>query len=66
MIRGGGGDYPKEAGQSMTGPYKPRTFKETIQDQIAFHKNKVAELEAVQYSLTPEIEQFVEALQKLG
>jgi hypothetical protein len=64
MIRGGGGDYPQEA--KSTGPYKSRTFKETIQDQISFHENKVAELKAVRDSLTPEIETFVEALQKLG
>ena len=46
--------------------YKPRTFKETIQDQIVFHQAKVTELEAVRDSLTPEIEKFVEAIQKLG
>lgn len=65
MIRGGGygPEVPKEA---TLGSYKPRTFKETISDQIAFHKSKVAELEAVRDSLTPEIERFVEAIQKLG
>jgi hypothetical protein len=68
MIRGYGGNMPTQVEKS-TGSlleYKPRTFKETIQDQIAFHKNKVAELEAVRDSLSPEIEKFVEAMQKLG
>jgi len=45
---------------------KPRTFKETIQDQIAFYKSKIADLEEVRDSLSPEVEKFVEAIQKLG
>jgi hypothetical protein len=46
--------------------YTPRTFKETIGDQLAYHERKIAELKAVYNSLTPELEKFVEALQKLG
>jgi hypothetical protein len=45
---------------------KPRTLRETIQDQIAYHKSKIADLEAARDSLTPEVESFVEAFQKLG
>lgn len=65
LIRGGGSDYPV-AKETMSLSNRKRTFKETIQDQIAYHKAKVAELEAVNESLTPEIEKFVEAIQKLG
>jgi hypothetical protein len=69
MIQSGGGSYPggstEQSGKSL-GVYKPRTFKETIQDQITAHKSKVAELEGVRDSMSPEIEKFVEALQKLG
>lgn len=43
-----------------------RTFKENLADQIAFHKRKISELEGVYTSLTPDLEKFVEALQKLG
>jgi hypothetical protein len=43
---------------------KPRTFREQMQDQIAYHKSKIANLEAVLESMTPEVEKFVEALQK--
>lgn len=66
MIRGYGGPETAKEAIGPLGSYKPRTFKETISDQIAFHKSKVAELEAVRDSLTPEIERFVEAIQKLG
>jgi hypothetical protein len=43
-----------------------RTFKETIQDQILFHQNKIADLEAVRDSLSPDVEKFVEAIQRIG
>ena len=46
--------------------FKPRTFKETIADQIVYHQRKIDELNEVRDSLTPEVEAFVEALQKLG
>ncbi len=63
MIQGGPGNpVPTES----LGKYNPRTFKESIQDQISFHERKIIELKAVHESLTPEIEKFVEALQKLG
>lgn len=72
MLRGG--NMPETSGQYDIEKYgaasglaiKPRTFKENIQDQIAYHKRKVAELEEVRDSLSPEIEKFVEAMQKLG
>lgn len=66
IIRRGYGGAEKMADSLSTSVYKPRTFKETIEDQISFHKNKIAELEAVKNSLTPEIEKFVETIQKLG
>ena len=64
MIQGGYNQM--EAKSSSPLGYNPRTFKQSIEDQIAHHKNKLAELEAVKESLTPEIEKFVEAMQKLG
>jgi hypothetical protein len=67
MIRGGESAYPSDARtQEGLGQFKSRTFKETIADQIAYHQRKIAELQAVTNSLTPEVEAFVEALQKLG
>lgn len=70
MIRGGnmGGNYDEPAAKSSGGIIRdrPRTFKETIADQIAYHQAKIADLEAVRDSLTPEVEKFVEAIQKLG
>lgn len=50
--------------QNANNPYKPRTFKENIQDQIAAHKAKIEELQNVLDSMSPEVEKFVEALQK--
>ena len=43
---------------------KQRTFRETINDQILFHNNKIKELQDVLDSLTPDVEKFIEALQK--
>ena len=69
MIRGGGinecyqADTPKAMGNSLV---RPRTFRETIQDQITSLQARIADLEAVRDSLTPEVESFVEAIQKLG
>ena len=65
MVRGGSYDGPAECSPKSS-LMNPRTFKETIQDQIAFHKNKIADLEAVRDSMSPEVEKFVEALQRLG
>jgi hypothetical protein len=48
------------AGQLM----KPRTFREQMQDQIAQHQAKIKDLQSVLDSMTPEVEKFVEALQK--
>lgn len=45
---------------------RTRTFKETIGDQISYHQRKVQELKAVYDALTPELEKFVEALQKVS
>lgn len=43
---------------------KQRTFREQMQDQIAHHKARIKDLEGVLESMTPEVEKFVEALQK--
>jgi len=64
ILRGNQGNYPTELAQSLS--KSPRTFKESIGDQIAFHRRKVEELQAVFDSLTPDIEKFVEAMQKLS
>lgn len=67
-----GGGYPSE-GQAMAksatgalGTYKQRTFREQIQDQIAFHKAKIDDLQEVLDSMSPEVEKFVEAIQKIN
>ena len=68
-LRGYGADMPKQAmegGTTLGQLVRPRTFKESIADQIAYHQRKVEELQAVHNSLTPEIERFVEAMQQLG
>ena len=43
-----------------------RTFREQMQDQIAYHKAKIEDLENILNSMTPEVEKFVEALQKVN
>lgn len=43
---------------------KPRTFKEQVQDNIAYHEAKIANLRAILDSMSPEVEKFVEALTK--
>jgi len=48
------------------GLIRQRTFRQTLQDRIAHHKAKITDLEAVLESMTPEVERFVEAVQKLG
>jgi len=68
MIRGG---MECEAPRACAGDMKnalarPRTFRETIADLIAYHEAKIKDLQAVRDSLTPEVETFVEAIQKLG
>ena len=66
MVGGYGGPENAIAKSSSSTAYTPRTFKETINDQIAFHKAKIADLEAVRDSMSPEVEKFVEAIQRLG
>ena len=61
-----GGDYPAEKSATLGNVYKKRTFREEIQDQIAAHEAKKADLQAVLDSLTPEVEKFVEAIQKIN
>lgn len=56
--------YDQASTQGMAIPYRPRTFKENIQDQIANHQSKIVELQNVLDSMSPEVEKFVEALQK--
>jgi hypothetical protein len=64
LVRGGPDVLAKEmsSGQ-MT---RPRSFRENIQDQISYHESKIKDLKAVLESLTPEVEKFVEAIQRLG
>lgn len=68
MIQGGNAnsDYPSATKSSYAIGVKPRTFRETIQDQMAHHKSKIDGLQSVLDSLSPEVEKFVEAMQKLG
>jgi hypothetical protein len=44
---------------------KPRTLREQLQDQIAFHKRKVADLEEACEALSPDVEKALNALAKL-
>lgn len=61
-------DYPVTQGgpgmQNMM--IKQRTFREQMQDQISHHQSKIKDLQAVLDSLTPEVEKFVEAVQKIS
>jgi hypothetical protein len=69
MIRGSqglDGPYPTSGKCETSSIMQLRTFRETIQDQINYHLAKVDDLNAVRDSLTPEVERFVEAIQKLG
>ena len=61
-------DMEQRAGNpTPLGSYiKQRTFREQMQDQIAYHKAKIEDLENVLNSMTPEVEKFVEALQKVN
>lgn len=64
MVRHSGGLACDEAPSAKM--VTTRTFKATLADQIAYHERKIAELKAVHDSLTPELEKFVEALQKVS
>ena len=44
---------------------KSRTLREQLQDQIAHHQAKVADLQAACDALTPDVEKALDALQKL-
>ena len=44
---------------------RPRTLREQLQDQIAHHKAKIADLEEACGALTPDVEKALNALQKL-
>ena len=44
---------------------RPRTLREQLQDQIAHHKAKIADLEEACEALTPDVEKALNALQKL-
>lgn len=45
---------------------KQRTFRENIQDQLTYHRSRIADLESLLDSMTPDVEKFVEAVQKLS
>ena len=44
----------------------PRTIRESLQDQIAGYKAKIADLEAACEALTPDVEKALNALQKIS
>jgi len=48
------------------GSYKPRSLREQIQDQIAYHGGKIEDLIAAKAALTPDVEKALDALPKLG
>lgn len=66
---GGGDNYPTPTGAlglaNMNSAVKPRTLREQVQDQIAFHTAKIADLQDALDALTPDIEKALNALQKL-
>lgn len=41
-----------------------RTFRQTVQDKIAYHQSQIDAAQAVLDSMSPEVERFVEAVQK--
>ena len=47
-------------------PTKPRTIRETLQDQMAYHSNKIKDLQAALDAMTPDVEKAFDALQKLS
>ena len=55
----------KYAYEEPTGQAAPRTLRQQLQDQIAFHRSKVDDLQAAVESLTPDVEKALNALQKL-
>jgi hypothetical protein len=68
MLRGSascepiGYDNPK----GLMNTAQPRTFLQTIDDQIAYHSSKIRDLQEVKDSLSPEVLKFVEAIQRIG
>ncbi len=72
-------DLNELAGNSTNGPneviydraegkmavYRERTFKERIADKIAYHTAEIEKLKAVHDTMTPDLEKFVEALNKV-
>jgi len=51
--------------QKSAMPMKPRTLREQLQDQMAYHRSKIADLEEACEALTPDVEKALNALQKL-
>lgn len=43
----------------------PRTLREQLNDQIAYHEAKIADLREAADALTPDVEKALNALQKL-
>lgn len=67
LIRGERDYGAKEEAMSLGGRIvKRRTFKEQINDEIASHQARIKELQEVLDSLSPEVERFVEAVQKIS
>jgi len=58
--------YSGQLGMTNAIGIKSRTFREQIQDQISYHQARITDLEGVLESMTPEVEKFVEAIQKVN
>lgn len=61
---GAGQNRAIEGQQALSGT--PRTLREHLTDQIAYHRGKIADLEAACAALTPDVEKALDALQKLS
>jgi prefoldin subunit 5 len=64
---GTGSNYPAQEKLAAAGAVlKMRTLREQLQDQIAYHEAKIADLKAACDALTPDVEKALDALQKLS
>jgi hypothetical protein len=58
-------DAPSSENASGQIMLKPRTLTEVLNDQIAFHKAKIADLEEAKAAISPEVERALNAIAKL-
>lgn len=66
MAGGGVGQALAESPQTDARMARQRTLREQLQDQIAYHRSKIADLEEACEALTPDVEKALNALQKLS